>query len=102
MMLMNMGESLASPALANAGVIDTSAGVARVNPAAAVTGVIMAPSVGNRFVTVVNEGAAANTILFDVPGTSNVADGGGTVPIAGLTARSFVWDSTAKRWFRVA
>lgn len=101
MMLYNNGESISSPALATGGTIDTSPGIARVNPAAAVTAVVMAPSRGNQFVTVVNEAAAANTIAFDVAGTSNVADGAGTV-LAGLTARSFVWDSTARRWFRVA
>src|SRR5690349_18485658 len=72
----------------------------RVTAAAAVTGVILQPGTyPGQEVTVVHEGAAANTITMAAAGTSNVADGVGTV-IAGLTAKTFVWDSSTKLWYR--
>jgi hypothetical protein len=100
---MAFGQSPNSPAIANGATIQTAGvGVARVNTGGAVTAVILqAGSMPGQFVTVVNEAAAANTVTFDVAGTSFVADGAGTA-LAGLTARSFVWDSVASRWFRLA
>jgi hypothetical protein len=84
----------------NGSTIDTSvAGVIPVNPAAAVTGVILeAGTVDGQMITIVNRAAGANSVTFAAAGTSNVADGTSSV-IAGLTARRYVWDSTAARWF---
>ncbi len=95
-----VGVSATTPALASSGTITTAGtGVARVTPAAAVTGVILeAGTVDGQRVTVVNNGLAASTVTFAAAGTSNVADGTSSV-IAGLAARSFVWDATAARWF---
>jgi hypothetical protein len=95
-----VGQSSSSPAVANNGTINTAGiGVSRVNPAGAVTGIILQAGVyTGQVVWVVNEAVAANTVTFAVAGTSNVADGVGSV-IAGLNARQFVWDSGAARWF---
>lgn len=95
-----VGVSATTPAVATSGTIATAGvGVARVTPAAAVTAVILAAgTVDGQRVIVVNNGAGASSITFDVAATSNVADGASSV-IAGLTARSFVWDATAARWF---
>jgi hypothetical protein len=77
-------------------------GMIRCNPAAAVTAAVLAPGLYNgQKVTVINEAIAANSITFDVAGTSNVADGA-SAALAGLTSREFVWDTAAARWFRNA
>ena len=96
------GQSASAPAIANNGTINT-AGVrsARVNPGAAVTGIILqAGTQPGQEITVVNEAAAANSVTFAAVGTSNVADGVSSV-IAGLNARRFIWDSAAgtPAWF---
>ena len=94
-------QSATSNAVATGGTI-TTAGVssARVNPAGAVTGVILqAGTVAGQEVWVVNEAAAANTVTFAAAGTSNVADGASSA-LAGVVARKFVWDSVAALWFR--
>lgn len=84
-----------SGTIATAGVV-----VARVAPAAAVTGVILeAGTYAGQMCWVVNESAAADSVTFAASGTSNVADGTSDV-IDGLTARLFVWDSGAALWFR--
>lgn len=87
-------------AVATSGTITTTGtGYVRTAPAGAVTGVIMQAGIADgQRVTISNSSAAASTITMAAAGTSNVADGVGTV-IAGLTAQSFVWDATAARWF---
>jgi hypothetical protein len=92
-------QSATAAAIATGGTIVTSGppqiGQARVSPAAAVTGVILAPGVTpGQTVWVINEAVAANTITFAAAATSNVADGASDV-IAGLQARLYVWDSAA-------
>jgi hypothetical protein len=96
------GQTGSAQAVASNGTIATAGPeVQRVAPSGAVTGVtLQAGTVAGQRCTVVNEGASANTITFAATG-SNVADGLGT-PIAGLTARSFVWDSGTQLWYRVA
>lgn len=74
-------------------------GVVRVTAAAAVTGIILgAGTTPGQNLTVIHEGAAANTITFAASGTSNVADGTSDV-ITGPTARCFVWDSITALWY---
>jgi hypothetical protein len=82
--------------------INTGVDIARSAPAAAITGVILAPGTwpGQR-VVVCNEGLAASTITFAAAATSNVADGVTSV-IPGLRASEFIWDSGVSRWFRTA
>jgi hypothetical protein len=73
--------------------------VVRVTAAAAITGVILSPgNTGGQRVTIIHEGAAANTITFAAAGTSNVADGTSDV-ITGPSARTFVWDSVTALWY---
>lgn len=92
--------SATTPAIANDGTIATAnVSVARVTPAGAVTGIIIgAGAADGQQLVVVNNGAGASTLTMATAATSNVADGTACV-IAGLTARSFVWDNTAARWF---
>lgn len=96
-------QSATAPAIATSGTITTAGvGVARVSPAAAVTGIILqAGTIPGQEVWVVNEAAAANSVTFAAAGTSNVADGAGAA-IAGVTARKFVWDSGTSLWYRAA
>lgn len=93
-------QSASAAAVATSGTITTSGvGVARVAPAGAVTAVVLQAGVyPGQEVTVVNEAVAANTVTFAAAGTSNVADGTGDA-IAGLTARTFVWDSSTSLWY---
>jgi hypothetical protein len=73
--------------------------VARLAPAAAVAGVIMpAGTQPSQTVILINESVAASTITFAAAGTSRVADGVGAV-IAGLTQKTFVWDSGTSLWY---
>jgi len=93
-------QSAAADAVATGGTI-TTAGVsaARVAPTGAVTGVILAVgTTGGQMCQVVNESAAGNTVTFAVAATSNVANGVSSV-IAGLRARSFVWNSSTSLWY---
>jgi hypothetical protein len=70
-----------------------------VAPAAAITGVILAAgTVDGQTVIIINN--SANSITFAAAGTSNVADGTGSV-IAANTAAMFVWAATPARWFRI-
>lgn len=95
-------QSSSAPAVGSSGTISTAGvSVARVSPAGAVTAVILqAWTPGNPpEIWVVNEAIAANTVQFDVAGTSHVADGAGTT-IAGLTGRKFIWSEGAALWFR--
>lgn len=96
----NVGQSASAPAIATNGTV-TTAGVAeaRLAPAGAVTGIILqAGTTAGQMCMVVNQSAAANTVTFAASGTSNVADGTGSV-IAGLTARLFIWNSATSLWY---
>jgi hypothetical protein len=76
-------------------------GMVRLNPAAAVTGVILGQGLFNgQIIALVNEAIAANTITPAAAGTSFIADG--ATAIAGLTGRLLVWDASAALWFRLA
>jgi hypothetical protein len=76
-------------------------GVMLVTTAAAVTGIILpAGTVSGQNITIVHEGAAANTITFAAAGTSNVADGVSDV-ITGPSAREFQWVSATALWYPV-
>ena len=76
-------------------------GTVRVTAAAAVTGIIIAAgSRGGQLLTVIHEGAAANTITFAASGTSNVADGTSDV-ITGPSARMYVWDRVTALWYAI-
>jgi hypothetical protein len=92
-----------SPAVASSGTIATTGlALSVVNPAGAVTGVILqAGGVGVQILTVVNIAAGGNAITFAAPGTSNVADGVAS-PLAGLTSRTFVWIPATALWYRAA
>jgi Pectate lyase superfamily protein len=100
---LSLAQSATAPATATSGTIATAGlGVSRVAPAGAVTSVVLqAGTVAGQTVTVVNESAAANTITFNTtPATAHVADSATEPAIAGLTARSFVWDSGTSLWYR--
>lgn len=72
----------------------------RVTAGAAVTGIILgAGTLGGQLLSVIHEGAAANTITFAASGTSNVADGTSDV-ITGPSARLYVWDSVTALWYK--
>jgi len=93
-------QSAAAAAVATGGTI-TTAGVsaARVAPTGAVTGVILAVgTTGGQMCQVVNESSASRSVTFAVAATSNVANGVSSV-IAGLRARSFVWNSVTALWY---
>jgi hypothetical protein len=95
----NNAGAIASSATLAVTVSSNAVGTIRTQPAAAVTGIILAVgSTNGQRVTVFNESAAANTITFAASGTSNVADGTGDV-IAGLTARTFVWNASTSLWY---
>jgi antitoxin (DNA-binding transcriptional repressor) of toxin-antitoxin stability system len=87
---------------ANGTITTAGVGVARVSPAAARSGIILqAGTYPGQEVTVINEAAAANTLTFNTtPATANVADSATEAAIPGLTARSFVWDSSTSLWYR--
>jgi hypothetical protein len=94
------GQTATAPDPGAGGTINTAGlSVARVSPAAARTGVILqAGSAPGQEVTIINEAAAATSITFAAAGTSNVADGVSDV-LAGLNARTFVWDSVTALWY---
>lgn len=80
--------------------VPTGKSQVRVTAAAAVTGIILpVGSLGGQSLTVIHEGAAANTITMAASGTSNVADGTSDV-ITGPSARCFVWDSVTALWYK--
>jgi hypothetical protein len=69
--------------------------IARVSPAAAVTGIILQPGVTpGQNVWVVNEAAIGNSVQFATAATSNIADGANCILLGGR-AKLFVWDSAA-------
>lgn len=92
-------QSASAPAIANSATIATNVTCTRVAPAGAVTGLILAAGVfPGQLLTVVNESAALSTITFAASGTSRVADGVLSI-IAGLTARTFVWNASTSLWY---
>lgn len=94
------GQSATAPALATGGTINTAGlQVARVAPAAAVTGIILqAGTQPGQKITVLNESAFSVTFAA---AASNVADGASDV-IAATSARQFVWDSVTNLWYKIA
>ncbi len=91
-------QSTSAAVIANGNTITTSGvGIARVNPGANVTGIILqAGTLSGQQVWVVNE--SAFTVTF-AAANSNVADGN-TSAIAANTARLLVWDGGVSLWFR--
>ncbi len=92
--------SASAAALAANGTISTAGvGVARIAPAANVTGIVLQAGVwAAQHVSVVNE--SAFTVQFAASG-SQVADGASdTIPA--LSARGFVWDTGTALWYRLA
>lgn len=90
-------------ALANGNTIPASGSLwfrtVRVAPAAAVTTIkLIAGGYQGQTLTVINESSAANSVTFDVQANSKVADGASCV-IAGLTQKTFVWNTGATLWF---
>lgn len=96
-----LNQSSSAQAIATSGTVTMSnLGVARVNPAANVTGIkLSAGNFAGQMFTVINE--SAFTVTFDIPGNSFVADGASDV-IAANTARLFFWDNGVNLWYRVA
>lgn len=88
--------------IAGSGTINhNNCGIANVNAAGAVTGIILqAGTTQGQMLTILVTSAAANTLTMAAAGTSNVADGTSTV-LAGLRAYSFVWDVASARWYRI-
>lgn len=93
-------QSSTAVAIANAGTVATAnINVSRLNPASAVTGIILASgTIIGQQVWVVNEAATANSVTFDVSGTSHVADGINDI-IYGGQAKLYIWDSVQSLWF---
>lgn len=89
-------------AIANAATLTPGAGVyskITVNPAGAVTGIILAAGTADgQECTVVNLATAANSVTFAAAGTSHVSNGVSSV-IAGIVARTFIWDSGTSLWY---
>jgi hypothetical protein len=84
-----------APSTIDVGTVET----ARVAPAAAVTGIILAAgTVPGQELVVVNESVAGSTVTFAASGTSRVADGAASI-VAGLTSRKFVWNSATSLWY---
>jgi hypothetical protein len=78
--------------ITNNATIPSGSGIVRVTTAGAVTGIILQAGLfAGQTVTVIHEGAAANTITFAAVATSNVMDGVADV-LTGPSARIFVWD----------
>lgn len=96
-------QSTLAPVIVNSDTISTAdVQVARVNPGAAVTGIILQAGHGVQRITVMNHGSAtaAFSVTFAASGTSNVLDGTNVV-IAGMRSRDFDWDSTLALWVAV-
>ena len=88
------GLSATAVAVATSGTISASTRISRVNPAAAVTAMVMASGTTNgQTVTISNEAAGTNTVTFAASATSNVMGGTGVV-ISGLTNRILVWNGS--------
>jgi hypothetical protein len=95
-----LAQSTSAAAIATNSTISVSnVGVARVSPAANVTGIKLAGgSFAGQTVIVVNE--SAFSVTFDTPSNSFVADGTSDV-LAANTAANFVWDNGVNLWFRM-
>ena len=79
--------------------IVTNNPVVRVTAAAAVTGIIVTPgTVPGQILTIIHEGAAANTITMAAAGTSNVANGVSCI-ITGPAQKILVWDNVTALWY---
>lgn len=94
----SFGQSAAATAITNGATITTThVTIARVNPAGAVTGIIMqAGTISGQKCVVLNE--SANSVTMAASGTSNVADGTGSV-VAAKKAAAFFWDSSTSLWY---
>ncbi len=94
-----IGQSATALVLASLGTIATAnIGVARVAPAGAVTGIILAAgTLPGQTVFVVNESTALSSLTFAAAG-SNVSGGSG-IAIAGGSKAWFVWDSSTSLWY---
>lgn len=92
--------SAAAAVVASSGTINTvGVSVARVNPAGAVTGVIVQPgTISGQQVLIVNE--SANSVTMAASGTSNVASGTGAV-VAANASSLLVWDAATSLWYKV-
>lgn len=91
-------QSATAPVTTTGGTIATAGlTTSRVAPAAAITGVILAPgTIPAQPVVVINE--SGFVITFAAAGTSNVSTGvAATIPA--LLAMPFVWDSAVALWF---
>jgi Pectate lyase superfamily protein len=102
---LSLSQSATAPVTGASGTIATAGlGVSRVAPSGAQTGIILQTgTVAGQTVTVINESAAANSLTFNTTAaTSHVADSATEPAIAGLTARSFTWDSSTSLWYRTA
>lgn len=72
----------------------------RLNPAGAITGMILAPGAfDGQCVELMN--ISANSVTFAASGTSNVADGTSDV-IAAATSQIYRWDATGSLWYHQA
>jgi hypothetical protein len=93
-----LAKSSSIPTLSNNGTIGTANnGMARVTTSGNVTGIILAlGSFDGQICIVVNE--SANTITFDVSGTSHVASGTSTT-ITAQSTKSFIYDTTTSLWY---
>jgi hypothetical protein len=71
-----------------------------VSAGTAIGTVVLAPGTADgQMICIINTSIAANTITFDVAGTSNVADGAlATIP--GLRAMIFTWVTGTSLWYR--
>ena len=71
----------------------------RVSATRASNGVILGRGYGRgQSVTILNEGASANSIAFAAADVSHVAEGQSSV-IAGMSARTYVWDEATRLWY---
>lgn len=86
-------------AIASSTTIKTDVAKSSAAPAAAVTGIILAPgTVDGQDFALVNLGTSSSTITFAAAGTSNVQGGTG-VAIAITSVALFVWDAGAALWY---
>jgi hypothetical protein len=94
-------QSSSAFAIGAAGAVDTSATIARLAPAAAVTGITMnAGTYGGQLCFVVNESAVGNTITFNqTPATARVSGSANMSSIIGLQGRLFTWDTGTSLWY---
>lgn len=95
------GASPQSIATGNTIAITGNVDTVNVTAGAAATGVIMTQGVRDgQEITVVHQGAAANTITMAAAGTSFVADGVSNV-ITGPSCRKYKWVAATALWYKV-